>query len=36
MKVYSMLSGEILDIINKRLENGQSNQQVAKEKGVRD
>jgi len=36
MKVYSMLGGEIMDIINDRLENGPTNREVANKKGVRD
>ena len=36
MKVYSMLGGDIMEIINERLENGPTNQEEAKRKGVRD
>lgn len=36
MKVYNMLGNEIMDIINKRLEQGPTNKDSAKKKGVRD
>jgi hypothetical protein len=36
MKVYTMLGGEIMDIINKRLEGGPTNKEAAEKKGVRD
>lgn len=36
MKVYNMLGSEIMDIINKRLEQGPTNKEVADKKGVRD
>ena len=36
MKVYGMLNGKIIETINDRLENGPTNSEVAKEKGVRD
>jgi len=36
MKVYTMLGGEIMDIINKRLEDGPTNKEAAEKKGVRD
>tara|TARA_R110001592_G_scaffold53687_6_gene164691 strand:+ start:4455 stop:5198 length:744 start_codon:yes stop_codon:yes gene_type:complete len=36
MKVYSMVGGEIMDIINKRLEEGPTNKEQAKSKGVRE
>lgn len=36
MKVYSMVGGEIMDIINKRLEEGPTNKEQANSKGVRD
>jgi hypothetical protein len=36
MKVYSMLQGEVMDIINKRLENGPTNKEQAQNRGVRD
>ena len=36
MKVYNMLGSEIMDIINKRLEQGPTNNEVADKKGVRD
>ncbi|HUS49211.1 MAG TPA: hypothetical protein VMZ91_03550 [Candidatus Paceibacterota bacterium] len=36
MKVYNMLGNEIMDIINKRLEQGPTNKEVADKKDVRD
>lgn len=36
MKVYSMLGGEIMDIINKRLEEGPTNKEVANKKGIKE
>ena len=36
MKVYSMLGGEIMDLINKRLEEGPTNQEAAKKKGIKE
>ena len=36
MKVYSMVGGDIMDIINKRLEEGPTNKEQAKSKGVRE
>ena len=36
MKVYSMLQDEVMDIINKRLENGPTNKEQAQNRGVRD
>ena len=36
MKVYSMLGGDIMEIINERLESGPTNRQLANKKGVRD
>lgn len=36
MKVYSMLNGEVMDIINKRLEDGPTNKEEAQNKNVRD
>lgn len=36
MKVYNMLGGEIMDIINNRLENGPTNKESAEKKGIRD
>lgn len=36
MKVYSMLQNEVMDIINKRLENGPTNKEQAQNRGVRD
>jgi len=36
MKVYSMLHNEVMDIINKRLENGPTNKEQAQNRGVRD
>lgn len=36
MKVYSMLGGDIMEIINERLESGPTNKELANKKGVRD
>ena len=36
MKVYNMLGNDIMEIINKRLEEGPTNKEVADKKGVRD
>ena len=36
MKVYSMLGGDIMEIINERLESGPTNRELANKKGVRD
>lgn len=36
MKVYSMLGSEIMDIINKRLEEGPTNKMVAQKKGIKE
>jgi len=36
MKVYSMLGGDIMNIINDRLENGPTNRDAAMKKGIKD
>ena len=36
MKIYTTLGGEIMDIINKRLEDGPTNKEESDRKGVRD
>ncbi len=36
MKVYSMLGGDIMNIINDRLENGPTNREAAMKKGIKD
>jgi len=36
MKVYGMVGSEIMDIINKRLEEGPTNKQVADKKGIKE
>lgn len=36
MKVYSMLQGDIINIINKRLEDGPTNREQAEKRGIRD
>jgi hypothetical protein len=36
MKVYGMVGGEIMDIINKRLEEGPTNKEAALKKSIKE